>query len=163
MTKQYFKSTSSFIFLLIVFLQSCNLGDEIHLSPNGDDGASGSSRNPFKTLSRAQLEVRERAQAMEKGTIKVVLHEGVYHIVEPLVFSDKDRVSEAVTVVWQAAKGENPIISGAQDFKIEGKKGELVKVNYANSDKLFDIYVNGKRAVRARTPNSDFFRFEGSI
>ena len=161
MTKQNYRFVSYLIFLSIVFLQSCNIANEIHLSPNGDDDASGSSRSPLKTLARAQLEVRKKTQAMEKGTIKVILHEGVYNIVEPLVFSDKDRVNEDVTVVWQAAKGENPIISGAQDFKVEGKKGELVKVSYANSDKLFDIYMNGKRAVRARTPNSDFFRFEG--
>ena len=161
MKKQYFKSTGSLILLLIVFLQSCNLDDAIHLSPDGDDGASGSSSNPFKTLARAQSEVRERAQKMEKGTIRVVLHEGVYNIVEPLVFSDKDRVNEAVTVVWQAAKGEKPIVSGAQNFKIKGEIGELIKVGYADSDKLFDIYVNEKRAIRARTPNRDFFRFEG--
>ncbi len=146
MKKHYLKSTGSVILLLIVFLQSCNLDDAIHVSPNGDDGASGSSNNPFKTLTRAQSEVRKRAQAMKKGTINVVLHEGIYNIVEPLVFSDKDRVNEAATVVWQAAKGEKPIVSGAQKFKVEGEIGELIKVGYADSDKLFDIYVNEKKS-----------------
>ncbi len=159
MTINHLRRTVYFLFMAVNLLLSCAPKNEIHLSPGGDDNASGTRNNPFETLERAKAEVREKARSMNEGTIRVILHEGVYPITQPLKFSAEDRVGKDVTIVWQAATGEQPIISGGKAFKSEGKKGEAISVGYAHGKDLFDIYVNEKRATRARTPNHDFFRF----
>ncbi|MCK4337480.1 MAG: right-handed parallel beta-helix repeat-containing protein, partial [Candidatus Aminicenantes bacterium] len=148
------------LFMLMMFT-ACGTSNEIHVSPYGCDSGTGTISNPFKSLERARDEVRKRVSGMSEGVLNVILHEGIYSIKQPLTFTSDDAVSENVQVFWKAALGENPVISGAIRGKVEVKnKEEVCRVNYADSDKLFDVYVNGKRATRARTPNVDFFRFK---
>ena len=148
-----------FLLFILMLFSACDMSNEIHVSPHGNDRGTGSISNPFKTLKRARDEVRIKTSEMSNGVLNVVLHEGTYSITEPLTFTSNDAVNENVKVIWKAAPGEKPVISGAISGTVK-YSDQVCKVNFASSDKLFDIYVNEKRATRARTPNVDFFRFE---
>ncbi len=150
-----------FILLLIAtLLMSCGSKLEINVSPTGDDSASGSRAHPFKTLARAQLEVQKRALDLQEGTLQVILHDGVYPIDQPLLFSGLQDGGSDIKVEWKAAPGERPIISGARQLKGKLQPDGTVIASYNRTDDLMDLYVNGQRAQRARTPNKGFFRFE---
>lgn len=154
-----YKLTFLLLGVLLAF-SSCKQTKEIHLSPNGNDNGSGTVSEPFMSLERARDEIRILVTAMNKGVVKVILHEGVYKITKPLIFTQEDAFNENIKVLWKAADGEKPVISGAVNVMVpDALENNICSISYPESEKLFDIYVNGERAIRARTPDSDFFRF----
>ena len=145
---------------ILISFSGCQYKKEIHVSPNGDDNGSGTLSDPFMTLERARDEVRKLATGMDEGNLNVILHDGVYEITRPLTFSPEDVFNTNIRVFWKAAEGEKPVISGAVRVNAEDIPGnEMYRISYTESEKLFDIYVNGERAIRARTPDTGFFRF----
>lgn len=141
-------------------LSACNYTEEIHVSPDGNDNGSGTRSDPFLSLERARDEVRKVSEDMNKGTINVILHDGVYEITGPLSFSVKDAYAKDVRVFWKAAEGAKPVISGAIHGKLKDiSSTDLYRIPFPESQNLFDLYVNGVRATRARTPDTGYFRF----
>jgi len=154
-----YKLTFLLLGVLLAF-SACKQTKEIHLSPNGNDNGPGTVSEPFMSLDRARDEIRILVTAMNKGVVKVILHEGVYEITKPLTFTPEDAFNENIQVLWKAADGEKPVISGAVNVMVaDALENNICSISYPESEKLFDIYVNGERAIRARTPDSDFFRF----
>jgi len=145
---------------ILFSFSACKYKGEIHVSPNGNDNSSGTRSDPFMTLERARDEVRKLAAGMDEGNVNVILHDGVYEVTRPLVFTPEDAFSKNIRVFWKAADGEKPVISGAIRVKAEDIPGnEMYRISYTESEKLFDIYVNEVRGIRARTPDTGFFRF----
>jgi hypothetical protein len=137
----------------------------------------GSAEKPLATLFQAQLAVREvlRAKGMPNGGIRVVVHGGVYRLQEPLDFMPEDSGTPERPVVYEAAPGEKPVLSGGAlvtgwkklDRAAPGLPAAAKgKVRVAPAPEFGAIpldfrqlYVNGRKAVRARTPNAEnYFR-----
>ncbi|MFW6101764.1 MAG: right-handed parallel beta-helix repeat-containing protein [Bacteroidota bacterium] len=144
---------------LIALFISCSSENEIHVSPDGDDSNAGTQEAPFQTLERAKNELKRRISEKEKGSLKVVLHDGTYTLQEPLVFTKDFGGNQEVEVIWQAAPGAEPVISGARSMELM-PTAKVCSLSFSGPEELFDIYVNGERALRARSPDSGFFRFE---
>lgn len=81
----------------------------IAVSPLGDDAGPGTDEHPFRTLERAQRAVRA---LNGRNNVVVQLGDGVYLIAHPLLFRAPDGGQNEHTVVWTAAKGAHPVISG---------------------------------------------------
>ena len=138
---------------------------------------AGSAERPFATLYQAQLAVREvlRTKGMPEGGIRVVVHDGVYRLTQPLEFVPEDSGTPDKPVVYTAAPGEKPIVSGGLPIAgwrklkaaVPGLSSAAVghvwvatvpEVGAATLD-FRQLYVNGTKAVRARSPNGyDFHR-----
>lgn len=142
------------LFYLIV--HSTLVGVEIFVAPHGDDTAVGSFEKPFRTLGRARDALRQRRFASE--TCQVWLRGGTYFQVEPLVLGPMDSGTPESPVRWAAWKNERAILSlgirvggwtpGTGGFwraQVSGIRSNLT---------LEAFFVNGARAVRARTPNA---------
>lgn len=82
----------------------------IAVSPKGNDAADGSMKHPFRTLQRAQAAVR---QVNSMHDVVVQVGEGVYRVEQPLLFRTQDGGQNEHSVMWQAAEGAHPVISGA--------------------------------------------------
>lgn len=80
-----------------------------HVAPGGDDAGPGSSAQPFRTLTRAQAAVR---QVNKDHDVTVELATGTYGLDQPLVFAADDGGQGPHKVLWKAAKGATPLISG---------------------------------------------------
>ncbi len=146
---------------VLLALSACKYNREIHLSPDGNDNGSGTSSDPFRTLERARDEVRKLVASMDKGVVTVIIHDGVFKITEPLTFSMEDAFTKDVSIFWVAAENTKPVISGAVSVKVDQIPDKnRCNVSHPESEKLFDIWVNGVRATRARAPDTGFFRFE---
>lgn len=140
-------------------ISSCTVHNEIHVSPKGDDTFNGTVDKPFKSLQRAYDQLINQMIGIDEGILTVILHDGTYEIVESLNFAEDFPTKEKVTVEWKAAEGAHPIISGAFTI-LQNASEEKCTIDFPRADGLFDLYVDEKRATRARTPNTGFSTFE---
>jgi hypothetical protein len=82
----------------------------IAVSPDGNDAADDTLDRPFRTLERAQEAVR---LANETHDVEVRLGDGIYRLIHTLHFTAKDGGRNGHHVLWKAAPGAHPVISGA--------------------------------------------------
>jgi hypothetical protein len=80
-------------------------------APDGH-GAACTSNNPC-SLAAAQGAVRESEQGRDPGSVTVELRDGTYRLNKSWEFGAADSGSAGHPVVWQAAPGAHPVISGA--------------------------------------------------
>ena len=80
------------------------------ISPTGDDSAAGDPGHPFRTLERAQQAVRSHNSAHD---VTVQLGDGTYTLIKPLLFRALDGGRNGHRVLWEAAPGAHPVLSGA--------------------------------------------------
>ncbi len=135
----------------------------IYVSPKGSDKGSGAITAPLASLQGA----RDRVRAMRKagratGAATVVIADGTYRLGEPLVFGPEDS-----QVTYAAAEGAKPVVSGGVVIGGWRKQGNVwaAEVPGVREGKLYfhQLFVNGQRRVRARTPNAGFFSVDGMI
>jgi hypothetical protein len=132
---------------------------DIYVAPLGKDTDSGTVDAPFATLARAREAVRAMVAGGLKKNILVLISGGTYAQAQPLVFGPQDSGTVDRSITYAARPGEKVILSGGR--RITGwKKGdgeiwttELADVKAGNWY-FRQLFVSGRRAVRARTPNS---------
>ena len=133
---------------------------DFYVAPDGKDANPGDATAPFATLARARDAVRQRVAEGLTHDLLVLVRGGVYRQAETLTFGPQDSASEKHSITYAAYPGEKVVLSGGR--KITGwKKGsgdiwtaELPEVK-AGKWYFRQLFVNGRRAVRARTPNAD--------
>lgn len=139
--------------LLGCFFSNANAID-FHVSPNGNDAAEGTLTAPFKTLERAQRAVRGVNKSMSED-INVYLHEGTYQLASTLRLSNADGGTNGHYVRYMAAPGETPLVTGGVPVNgwelFDADKNIWCVKNVVN--RFRQLYVNGKKAIRARHPN----------
>lgn len=89
-----------------------------------------------------------------KADVVVQLAGGTYRLAAPLTFTRADSGTNGHTVVWQAAPGTRPVISGARKATGWTRQDPARNIWKAKVGTGFDIrqlYVDGVQATRART------------
>lgn len=138
---------------------SNGLATTVYVSPKGsDESGTGAEDAPFATIGRAKEYVRTLDK--NKGDIVVEIAEGFYALDETLVFDENDSGSKSGEVIYRAAEGAVPIISGGRILDSQWEIAEEVnwlsdgltayKTHLERDDKLRAIYVDGKRASMTR-------------
>jgi len=121
----------------------------LHVSTAGSDENPGTEQEPLKTIQRARDEIRKINQDMT-GDIEVVLHGGTHQLSDTLVFDHRDGGTDGHNVVYRAAAGVAPVLSGGKT--ITGWKEDTDgRWKAACGEHFRQLYVDGKRAVRARS------------
>jgi hypothetical protein len=150
---------------------ACNVNAEEHVNPlpvnadfhvttQGKDSNPGTAEAPFATLARARDAVRAKIAAGLTGDMLVLIHGGVYPQMATLVFGPDDSGTEKHSITYAAAPGESVTLSGGH--RITGwKKGTYeiwtAEVPQVKTGHWYfrQLFVNRKRALRARTPKVD--------
>ncbi len=143
---------------------------EIYVSVKGSDRNVGTKEKPVATLNAAVRRARELRRLNDpsiKGGIRIIIDAGLYALAEPVVLRPEDSGTiESPTTIIAAPKSK-VILSGGEKISNWRKVNELVaglpkiaqgKVWVADlrSDLLFrQVWVNDKKAVRARNRNGD--------
>src|SRR5256885_5563370 len=84
----------------------------VYVSPSGSDANPGTSAGqPVRTLQHARDLVRGLDQSMT-GDIVVSLAGGTYPLTQPLTLDARDSGGNGHRVIWSAANGARPLISG---------------------------------------------------
>lgn len=123
-----------------------------YVSAAGDDTSPGTESQPFRTLAKARDVVRTINGHMTRD-ITVFVREGEYQLPATLTFDHKDSGTNGFNVIYKAYPGEKPLITGGQTitgWTVAGK--DILKAS-VGSLRFRQLYVNGTRAIRARTPN----------
>ncbi len=115
-----------------------------------------SMTGPVSTLAAARDAVRAQRDRGVSGPFTVRIRGGRYFLQEPLVLSKQDS-----GVTWEAAPGERVVLSGGR--VITGWKKGSGSIWTADAGRLpfRQLFVSGRRAQRARTPNYGFYRIDG--
>jgi len=137
-------------------------GDDatFYVATYGNDRNPGSQLAPFATLYRAQYAVRELKKTA-KHAIKVYVRGGIYYLKDPLIFRSEDSGTEKVPIIYAAYPGELVTISGGQKLDCQWRpykdKIMMCELEAARTDSLdfTQLFINGKRQIRARFPNYD--------
>ena len=163
--KKYISAVIAALLALSVFAgcakteKEHSVSNTLYVSPSGSDTeGDGSAEKPFATLGRAKEQVR----TLEKsgGDIVVEVADGFYALDDTLTFGENDSGSKSCTVIYRAAEGAHPVISGGKLFEgswevadeVNWLKDGLVayKAHLERDAKLRAIYVNGVRASMTR-------------
>jgi hypothetical protein len=155
------KSTSQTIIgvLIMLCLQATMLVAQTnyYIDPtNGNDSNIGNIVKPFKTLSKARDFVKT-VNANMTGNITIYLRGGDYQLSESLIFGVNDSGKNGFNVIYKAYNDEKPVITGGKQItgwtQVSGKNYWVADVpTSAGFASYFrNIWVNGKRAVQARS------------
>ncbi len=162
------KMTKS-IYLLAAFLfilNSIHGQIELHIASDGHDLNPGTEEQPLASLIGARNFIRNHKRNHKVSSSYIVnIDKGNYEMNEPLILTPEDRGSEKYPIIYRAKTGTNPIFSGGKritGFKInengiwETKIPESIYYRW----RFDQLYVNGKRATMARTPNKGFLKIK---
>ncbi len=138
---------------------------DFFIAPRGDDANPGTQQKPFNSLARARDAVRAAIEKGPKNNLTVLLRGGVYRMAEPVVFGPSDGVGERFSVTYAAYPGERPILSGGRvvtGWKADADGTWSTRIADVKEGKwtFRQLFVDGRRAPRARHPNSDWLHVE---
>ena len=159
-----FTLTNAVLLLGIPSKSSCT--DRIyHIAPNGNDVNPGTVSKPFRTIQHAQQSVRTLVANGLNTNVTLFLHKGIYRITSPVMFDVRDSGTEKHHITWSAYNSKTVIISGGREIKGWKKLSNgnwqvsLPKVKSGEWN-FRELFVNGKRATRARFPNDGYLRIQ---
>lgn len=137
---------------------------EFFVAPGGDDANPGTRAAPFRTFPRAQQAVRAERRSRPDGGVTVTFLPGRYELQATLVFDATDSgVSPTRPVLYRAAAGGEVVFSGGR--RLTGWEPDTTRPGVWKtrvpgaaaadgvSGRFEQLWVDGQRAVRARTPN----------
>ncbi|SFF20815.1 right-handed parallel beta-helix repeat-containing protein [Sunxiuqinia elliptica] len=158
-------------FLIPLFVVCCHMEStaqvKFFVAPDGNDLKPGTKEAPLATLTGARDAVRAYKQTNAlRSSIEIIVRAGHYEMTEPLVLLPEDGGTSQFPIIYKAEEGSKPQFSGGKKlsgFKVndegiwEAKIPECLYYNW----RFDQLYVNGKRAVLARTPNNGFLKIGG--
>jgi hypothetical protein len=162
----FYMKTQLLTHLVIVLLFFCGgllSAQKIYLSPSGNDANSGTREKPLATLTAARDKAREfRKNMQSEQPVEVIALEGEYFMFQPLYLTADDGGKQGSPLIFKAEAGTKAVFSGAVKLtgfeKVNDKLWKVFVPQVAFYNSYFEqLWVNGKRAVRARTPNEGFY------
>jgi hypothetical protein len=160
-------SRLALLLALMPLIPPVALALDLHVSPDGNDAWTGHSAQPnadrsdgpLASLAGARDAVRKlKAQAPLAEPIRILVANGQFSLTEPLVLTPEDSGSATAPVSYEAAAGATPVFSGGRRITgwTQGSDGiwqTKIPEVAAGKWRFEQLWVNGQRATRARTPN----------
>lgn len=148
------------VLLIVVLLSACTSpGYHFHIAPEGDDNNPGTIEKPLATLQGAQKTIYKlKKTGPIKDTVHIILHRGTWHLDQPFVLKFIDSGTGQYPIVFEAEKNAHPIISGGKEIPNITEREDGIwesDPGMIPASGISDLYVNGRRATPARTPNRD--------
>lgn len=151
-------------FLMFVPLATLQAEEiNVYVSVAGNDANSGTKEQPLASLSGALDKVRSLKKSMSANVpVTVWLGDGTYYVTEPLVFHPDNLGSGDASLVFKAEEGAHPVICGGKQisgFEAVSQslwRAKVLEVALWNWH-FEQLYVNGQRAPRAKSPNKGFY------
>jgi len=165
-----------FLFSVVVLLIAAQVTSaaKLYVSPKGSDSWSGRMEQPNSqktdgpkaSLAGARDAIRQlKSKGPLKAPVRVVVAAGTYTLTEPFTLNPQDSGTKECPIAYEAAAGAKSVFTGGRVIKgfKRGPNGIWqTKIPEVESGKWYfeQLFVNGKRAVRARTPNK-FYHYMG--
>ena len=162
---------SLLLLALLSFMAQAASPVVLHVAPDGNDAWSGKlerpndakTDGPLSSLAGARDAVRRlKQQGVGGAPVRVSVAGGTYALAAPVEFVAEDSGTEAAPVVYEAAPGAKPLFTGGRiitDWKrgADGIWTATVPEVKAGRWYFEQLWVNGERATRARSPNEFYY------
>src|SRR6266404_3264305 len=162
------------VLLVILYSISAMAAEAVtlYVAPTGNDQWSGKIKKPARSGKDGPLAsldaALKKARDLKSREVKtILLRGGTYNLSAPLLLGPVDSGTDAQHPLTIAAvPGEKPILSGGRRIsnwrKAEANLWEAEVAALPDGPWYFrQLFVNGERRQRARTPNEGFFRIQG--
>ena len=150
---------------------------KVYVALTGDDLNDGSLEFPVRSIHRAQALVREMIDAGLQGDVEVQIAGGVYHLAETLEFGLKDSPPGKLQVIYRSAPESTVVISGGFELDNWHRNGtgawealwrdarqkSAPQVADEPSPVPRQLFIDGVRGIRARHPDSGYFRVRQAL
>jgi hypothetical protein len=142
---------------------------EFYVSPEGNDNNSGTQTQPLASLKGARNAIRHHKEISKRlQSYTVIVKDGNYSIKETFEITPEDSGTKIHPIIYKAENHGKAVFSGGKIIKgfsvnskglWEAKIPESIYYKW----KFDQLYVNGKRALLARTPNKGFIEIDTVI
>jgi len=150
--------------LALASAMAASAGAALWVSPAGDDRGPGTEEQPLRTIERARDIVRTQNHDMADDI--TVFLAGEFRITRPIEFESQDSGTNGFNIVYTAAPGEHPVLSGGVrigGWAVADKARNLWSapapegLAYAHN-----LFVNGSPAGRTRSRMLEVFAKDSS-
>ena len=150
-------------FIVSAFLSFGLYSKDIFVSPKGNNQNPGTKEKPIQSLLMAKQMAYDLIKSGQHEKVIIWLNDGIHTITEPLVFDPLESSLPNPSLVFKSLKGTKPVISGGLKLSNWSKRQDgfwTCKLSdiAPGLQNVRELFVNGKRASRARFPNNDFLR-----
>jgi hypothetical protein len=152
------------VLLLGLFVATVDAGEiKVYVAPDGNDANVGTIESPLATLTAARDLLREkRTPEHADDGARVIVADGRYTLTESLILEPEDGGTAGASVRYEAVLGAQPVFSGGRIIKgwrpLDNGIWAVDIPSVADGDWRFEqLFINGRRATRARTPNDFYF------
>ena len=125
------------------------------------------SDGPLRSFIAARDKIRRARAAGQLGPVTLRVRGGTYFLDAPLLIEPADSGSAQAPVVFEAYGDEKPVISGGRvisGFRQNGPLWETTIPEVKAGNWYFrQLFVNGQRRQRARSPNTGYYRIAGLL
>jgi hypothetical protein len=162
------------LFILSLLATAPAHAADIWVAPTGSDRNPGTQAQPLATPNAALRQARDLRRlhdAPVAGGVHIWLKGGEYRMAEPWFFRPEDAGTADSPTIVAAAPGERPVLSGGVSVTSWRKAvGKIAGLPAAAQGQVWvaaapllagraldfrQLWVNGRKATRARTPNHD--------
>ncbi|MCE7071018.1 right-handed parallel beta-helix repeat-containing protein [Dyadobacter sp. CY327] len=149
-------------FLWLILATTTALAQKIYVDVNGSDSNTGDLKSPVASIHKAAEIAREISAKNAKGPIKILIGKGHYPLARPLGITAGVNDFNNVPVIFKGNAAAKPVFIGGYEIKGFVKISEkLWKVHVpqaaAPGTQFEQLYINGKRSQRAKSPNDGFY------
>jgi len=168
-----------FLTLAVMAAQGADTGAKpllLYVATNGSDAWSGALRipnesrtdGPLASLAGAQSAIGRSKGSGTTQPIRVLVGNGTYFLNAELVFTPADSGTKEAPITFEAADGARPVFSGGRviaGWRREGQGAWVTDVPEVKAgDWYFEqLFINGRRATRARSPNSGYYIIQDKV
>jgi hypothetical protein len=148
----------------------------LYVSPGGDDRWSGRlerpnaerTDGPVATLAGARDAVRAVRERTRNQPVHVVFADGIYPLTEPVVFGPEDSGTTDSPITYAAGAAARPVFHGGRTIRgfVEGPDGVWtahIPEVAAGTWYFEQLWVNGRRATRAREPDQFYYYMQRKV
>ena len=149
------------LFCLCALQAKASDAQDFFVSPRGSDSAPGNQEAPFQTIHFAKSMAVKAIAESELHSVNIWLMDGVHILEKPLDFYPEDNRYGKSKLSIKAFPGARPVISGGRKLSgwAQNSKGHWV-TDVPNDLEPGELYVDDRRAIRARHPNAGYLRIK---
>jgi hypothetical protein len=158
------KVNAVFCGMIFLFISSCSgVRNEFYVALTGDDANPGTASAPFRTLQRAKEAAGEIKRTGSGKIINIWIDEGTYSLSTPFILSAEDSGPDGGYISYCGMPDKKVELSGGIGIKEWKKTADGLWLADLNAQglknlKFRELFVDGRRAVRARHPDSGYLR-----
>src|SRR5579864_1640370 len=150
----------------------------LYVSPKGNNSWSGTlaevngakTDGPLATIEAARDAIRHlRESGSVSSAVTVYLRGGQYQLSEPIIFAPEDSGTPEAPITYAAYSNEAAVVNGGREIHGWKKSARAnlyeARVPGVKEGRWYfhELFVNGHRRQRARSPNSGFYHVDGDL